>query len=162
MRHAQATGFAATDHDRDLTPHGRGEATSTGIWLAASQVVPDHALVSGAVRARTTWDEVRRAAGWSVEPDFSEALYAASPEAALDLVRLVPEQAGTVLVLGHNPTIASVASMVDDGEGDAAATADMVLGFPTGAVAIFDLAVPWSDLAWSCGSVHAFHAPHGG
>ncbi len=159
VRHAQAVGFAATDHDRELTEAGRAEARSLGGRLAADGLAPDRAFVSGALRARSTWEEVRRSAGWDVEPDTSEAWYGVSPEAALDLIRLVPDGTGTLLVLGHNPTIASLASLLDDGEGDADAGARMVMGFPPAAAAVFEVGVPWADLGPASASVRAFHRP---
>lgn len=158
-RHAQAVGFATTDHDRELTAAGRAEARALGGWLAAEGVAPERAIVSDALRARSTWDEVRSETGWDVEAEPSEEWYAVSPEAALDLLRLVPEGTGTLLVLGHNPTIASLASLLDDGEGDADAGARMVLGFPPGAAVVLDPGVPWADLGPATASVRAFHAP---
>ena len=40
-------------------------------------------------------------------------------------------------MIGHNPTMAYLAQMLDDGDGDAEAAAGMNEGFPTGALAVF-------------------------
>ena len=44
----------------------------------------------------------------------------------------------TLVVIGHNPTMAYLAELIDDGEGDADATTGLVTrGFPTSALAVF-------------------------
>ena len=62
------------------------------------------------------------------------------------------------LVIGHNPTMAYVAELVDDGEGDDDATTALVTrGFPTSALAVFAVDGPWSDLGPGAGRLVAFH-----
>lgn len=159
MRHGKAEPFAATDHARALTDRGHADAAAAGTWLAARQLVPDHALVSTAVRARETWFDVARASGAEVEPSFDEGLYQGGVDAALESLQAVPEGAGTVILVGHNPTAAYVAHMLDDGEGDDEAISGMLRGFPPGAVVVFDLEVAWAELAAEAGRVTGFHAP---
>lgn len=159
MRHGKAEPFAATDHARALTDRGHADAAAAGTWLAARHLVPDHALVSTAVRARETWFDVARASGAEVEPSFDEGLYQGGVDAALESLQAVPEGAGTVILVGHNPTAAYVAHMLDDGEGDDEAISGMLRGFPPGAVVVFDLEVAWAELAAEAGRVTGFHAP---
>lgn len=106
-RHAQAVDAAATDAARELSPRGRRDAEAGGRWLAEQGVEPDHALVSSAVRTAQTWEHLCAGAGWSLAPDLDRGLYEAGTDAALDLVRLVPAEVGTLVVVGHNPTIGS-------------------------------------------------------
>ena len=156
-RHAQAESYGETDAARPLTERGLRDAAALGRWLAETGFVPDHALVSSAVRTRQTWEAVAGAAGWTLEPDVESALYAASPEAALDLMRLVPDEARCVLVLGHNPTISYLAQMLAGGAGDAAATRAMGEGHPTAGLALLDVSDPWSSLGYGDGTLRAFH-----
>ena len=79
------------------------------------------ALVSDARRAHETWLHLALGAGWDVEPVLSPALYAAGPDAALDLLRETDAGTGTLVVVGHNPTMAYVAELLDDGDGGGAA-----------------------------------------
>ena len=98
IRHSKAEQLGRTDAERELAPRGRREAAAAGAWLAEQGLVPDHALVSASTRTRQTWQAMADAASWDLEPAFDQGLYAAGPEAALDLIRLVPAEARTVLV----------------------------------------------------------------
>ncbi|KRF34494.1 phosphoglycerate mutase [Nocardioides sp. Soil805] len=157
MRHSKSESWGESDQGRALEPRGRDDATATGRWLAERGFVPDHALVSTAVRTRETWEAVAEAAGWDVEPDFDTGLYAAGPEAALDLIREVPPTATDVIVIGHNPTVAYLAQLLDDGAGDADAGAAMAGGYPTSAVTVLEYDGAWVELDMASASVVAFH-----
>ena len=158
MRHAKAVATAPSDHERGLAPRGRDDAEQVGRWLRERGIAPDAALVSDALRTRETWEHVTGAAGWDVEADLSAALYAAGSDSAFDLLREVADDVRTLVVIGHNPTMGSLAELVDDGEGDSEATTAMVTrGFPTSAVAIFTVAGDWADLGPGTARLDAFH-----
>ena len=159
MRHAKAEPFASTDHARALTDRGHADAAAVGTWLSEAGAVPDHAVVSTAVRARETWFDVARASGAGVEPSFDQGLYHGGVDAALEALHAAPEDAMAVIVVGHNPTAAYVAHLLDDGEGDDDAISGMLRGFPPSAVVVFDVEVDWSDLAAETGRVTGFHVP---
>ena len=146
IRHAKAEQVAATDLERDLTGRGRSDAAAAGKWLAAAGVRPDHALVSAAPRAAQTWDALAEGGGWSLDADLDDGLYSAGPDTALDLVRALDEKCACAVIVGHNPTMAVVAQLLDDGEGDIEAGNAMAVGFPTSAVAVFEVAGAWADL----------------
>lgn len=154
IRHAKTEPSAATDFVRELTGRGRRDATATGKWLGKRGVIADAALVSAARRARQTWVRVADAAGWDVEPSIEEALYGADAYDVLDRVRVV-DDADTLVVIGHNPTMHSLAATIDDGEGDPAA--EISSGYPTSTAAVFDVAVPWSDIAPGVGTLRALY-----
>lgn len=161
VRHSKAEQSGPADFERRLTDRGRADAAATGAWLAGRGLVPDHALVSAADRARETWECLAGAAGWGLEPDLDRGLYAAGPETALDLVRAVPGSAATLVLVGHNPTVASLGSVLDDGEGDPGATSEMAAGYPTSAVAVLALEGTWADLAEGGARLEAFHVGRG-
>lgn len=162
VRHAKAEATAPTDRERELTDRGTADAAALGDWLADIGVVPDHALVSDAARTEATWSEMADAAGWGTDCDLSPALYDASPEAALDLIRESPADAGTVVVVGHNPAMGYLAEVLDDGEGDDDATTALVTsGFPTSCAVVFDVDGEWADLGESGATVRAFHVGRG-
>lgn len=157
VRHARA-GQAASDAERPLTDEGLRSAEATGDWLLGQGVHPDRALVSAARRAEETWAALARGAGWSLEPDLTTALYSAEPETALDLLREAGE-AATVVLVGHNPTIGTMAQLLDDGEGDTAAGEAMAAeGFSPGAVALLEHAGAWSDLTWGAGRLVGYRS----
>ena len=64
-------------------------------------------------------------------------------------------------MVGHNPTMASLAALLDDGEGDDEAGNEMALGFPTSALAVFAYDGDWADLDEASASVVAFHVGRG-
>ena len=77
---------------------------------------------------------------------IDDAIYTAGPESALDILRGAPEDAEVVLYVGHNPTAASLAHLLDDGDPDPDAFRAMSAGFPTSAMAVLEVQVPWAEL----------------
>ncbi|QIK77464.1 histidine phosphatase family protein [Nocardioides piscis] len=157
MRHAKAQSWGETDHDRPLADRGRDDAVAAGRWVAEQGVVVDAALISSAARTQATWAGVAEGAGWDAHPVVSDALYAAEPDAALDLIRETPEQAGSLMVLGHNPTVGYLAQLLDDGHGDPEASISMIGGFPPCALAVFSFEGRWADLDLGAATVQSFH-----
>ncbi len=162
VRHAKAEDSAPTDVERPLAGSGRADARAAGGWLASQGLVPTHAVVSAAQRALGTWAGLAGGAGWSTEPEVSQLLYAAEPDTVLDLLRESPADAECVVVVGHNPTVAYVAQMLDDGTGDeAAGTALATGGFPTCSLAVFEYDGEWVDLDATSARLLAFHVGRG-
>jgi phosphohistidine phosphatase len=161
MRHAKAEQDGPTDFERPLAARGRGDAAAAGAWLAEQGFEPEHALVSAALRARETWEALAEGAGWDLDPELDRGLYAASPEAVLDLVRLVDDDVRRLLVVGHNPTMAVLAQLLDDGDGDPELAEEMLAGYPTSAVAVFECDGSWADLAEGTARLVAFHVGRG-
>jgi phosphohistidine phosphatase len=157
MRHAKAEPTGESDLARVLTSGGRDDAAEAGRWLAAQGVEPQHALVSSAERTRETWEAVRAGGGWDLEAHLDTGLYAAGPDAALDLIREVPAAAGTVVVIGHNPTMAFLAQLLDDGAGDPGIAVEMAGGFPTCALTVFEYAGAWATLDQGRATAVGFH-----
>lgn len=158
IRHARAEQGGPTDFERPLADRGRTDATELGRWLAGQGVVADRALVSAALRTRETWTVLAGAAGWAVDPDLDEGLYAAGPETALDIIRGVPEDSHTLVLVGHNPTVGHLAQLLDDGEGDPEATTEMALGYPPCAATVFSYDGAWAELDEQTARVVSFHA----
>jgi phosphohistidine phosphatase len=147
MRHAKAEPFASTDHERRLTDRGRAGAQAAGRWLREEGLVPDHVVVSSAVRARETWEAVADVAGFETSlATFDEGVFNGGPRVVLDVLQGLPEDAATVLFIGHNPTAAYLCHFLDDGEGDPEATSGMLRGFPPGAVAVLEIRTAWSEV----------------
>lgn len=163
MRHAKSSwdspGLA--DHDRPLNPRGRrGAAAMRGV-LHDLGLAPDLILVSSATRTLQTlaalepWDgtpEVRRL----------DALYLASAAQLLTQLRLLPDNAGCVLLIGHNPGLHDLAvALVGKASMNPAneLTRRLALGYPTGALAEFAVAGPWHALDEGAGRLQRFVGP---
>jgi len=158
VRHAQAASSAASDAERALTPSGVEDARALGSWLAA-RTVPSGALVSAATRTRETWEALGSGAGWDpVPPATVEAsLYAAGEDVALDLVRATDPAVDCLVLVGHNPTMAVLAQLLDDGDGDPEVATAMLGGFPTATAAVLDLAGTWAELVPGGATLVGFH-----
>lgn len=143
IRHATAETFAASDHERHLTDAGELQAAAVGSMLAAAAVSPDLAYVSSARRTRETWQAMARSAGWRIEAHVDTSLYGAEEAGVLELLRVTEPDMGTVVVVGHNPTVGALVQLLDDGDGPASAAA--LSGFPTASFAVFSVA-DWSEL----------------
>lgn len=105
-------------------------------------------LCSPAVRTRETLDllAVRPPAGTAFEPK----IYDNDPGLLLSLVAEAPDDAGTVLLVGHNP---AVHQFVHDLTG---AAPDR---FPTCALAVVDLPGVWADVRPGLGTLVTFRSP---
>jgi phosphohistidine phosphatase len=156
MRHAKAEASAASDHARDLTDRGRRQSRDVGARMADSGVVPALVLVSSAVRARSTCREVLAGMGTGLGIDVQvlDSLYDADADDVLAVCSTeVPAETVTVLVIGHNPTIAETAELLQ-------AEQDRVqLSFPTAAYAAFSVERAWADLAPGSGRLLDSYAP---
>ncbi|MEJ7834527.1 MAG: histidine phosphatase family protein [Nocardioides sp.] len=162
MRHAKAEQDGPSDFERELAPRGVADAAAAGDWLAGAGVRPDCALVSGASRARQTWAALAERAGWDLEPTLDRGLYAADPDTALDVLRGLDEACGSAIVVGHNPTMASLAQLLEDGDGDEDAANEMAIGtFPTSATAVLTFSGAWVDLGPGMARLAAYHVGRG-
>ena len=114
LRHAKAdrpTGVA--DVDRPLTGRGHADAAAAGAWLASRGYPPDVVLCSPAKRTRQTWHGVALALSGAPDVRYEPDLYAGGVDAVLSLIASVPGSAGTVLVVGHNPTVSMLSARLD-------------------------------------------------
>jgi phosphohistidine phosphatase len=165
MRHTKAEPFAESDDQRHLTDRGRRDAAEAGRHLAGTGVVPDRVLVSSAVRARETWQAVAEGlaeaggAERAAEPVFDERLFTGGPDDVVECLQVVADGASTVLVVGHNPTIAHVVHLLDDSTGDPDAVNAVLRGYPAGAMTVLEVEVAWPDLGAETGRVVDFHSP---
>ncbi|MWA06881.1 histidine phosphatase family protein [Actinomadura sp. LD22] len=149
LRHAKAVaGFGTADIDRALNDRGRRDAAAAGEWLRAEGLAPARVLCSPAARTRETLDllALRPGAAASFEPK----IYDNDPDLLLSLVAEVPDEAGTVLLVGHNP---SVHQLVHDLTGQAPDS------YPTCALAVVDVPGAWADVRPGAGTLVTFRAP---
>src|SRR3954447_3038510 len=107
MRHAKAEPFASTDHSRRLTDRGRASARDAGAYLREHGLTPDHALVSSATRTRETWTSMTEELDESGTLVFhDDAWFTGSVDVVVEALRALPDDALTVVFVGHNPTAA--------------------------------------------------------
>lgn len=161
LRHAKSSRDdpSLADHERPLAVRGRRDAPRIGAAMAADGVRPDRVLVSSARRTRETWDLVAPfAPSGAVAVD--EGLYLCGVNALLARVRALPEDVGTVLIVGHNPDLEDLALHLADRANDPAVLARLADKFPTGAWAELRLPVDrWAAVGRGCGTLARFLRP---
>lgn len=146
LRHAKTEPVAESDAARELTDRGRAQSRALSDVLGRLVRGTVHAYVSSAVRTVQTW----RLAAAGIEADVTseqlDALYTADSDDLLALVRATDDSVATLVVVGHNPTIADVvARLAADGTG-AAYEMLRVHGYAPSTVAVFDLRDGWSGV----------------
>ena len=102
-RHAEAVD-STPDHERVLTTKGHKQASRSAAFL--KQHLPDEhrVLVSPAARAQQT--AAALASPFTLAPTIAPG---ASPDAILQAARW-PDEGGTVVIVGHQPTLGEVAA----------------------------------------------------
>ena len=108
-RHAEAED-GHDDAARRLTRKGVKQAERVGVWL--DQHLPKHArkLVSPAVRAQQTAEALSR------ESETSGDIYMVADAARLLKAAGWPDGKGTVVVVGHQPTLGAAAALALTGK----------------------------------------------
>jgi phosphohistidine phosphatase len=123
-----------------------------------SGITPALVLCSTARRATETLDAVMPAFARAPEVRVEKALYGASDHALVHRLREVAPTIPSVMLIGHNPSIQSVA-LVLVGEGDATLIAALRHKMPTGALATLELEGEWSTMAAGTARLHSFVVP---
>jgi len=162
IRHAKAEAGGADDAARSLAPRGRADAGAIGRWLAAERLGPERVVVSPARRARQTWDLAAADLGTAAEPVIDGRIYDNTVEDLLAVVGDAPADIATLILVGHNPSMAELAFTLDDGSGDQAARTEMARNYPTSAIAVFAIGAEWTALRGGAGRLVRFAVPRGG
>ncbi len=104
MRHAKSSwkSEAASDHARPLNKRGQRDAPRIGQTLATLNWVPEYVLSSDAVRTRETYALMEPFFDPKPRTIFLPTLYLAGIGEIQESVAQVPDDAQTVMLLGHN------------------------------------------------------------
>ena len=159
LRHAKAERLQSggRDHDRVLTERGRADARKLGLYLARHAFAPDRAVVSSAARTRETWALLAAAFSKAPPVSFEERIYEATPQAILQVIKETGPETGTLLVIGHNPSLQELAVALARRSPD---LARVEAKFPTGALVTLGFSVSrWQDLRRASGTLEAFVRP---
>jgi phosphohistidine phosphatase len=156
MRHAKSDYPAGVpDHERPLASRGRREAALAGAWLRTNAPTIEAVLCSSAVRTRQTLERT----GLEAPVSFLDVLYGAAPGTMIAEINRVDDAVGTLLVLGHEPTMSEVALGLAGPGSDRAAAEQIYLKYPTSGIAVLRVPGPWSGLELSGAELSAFHVP---
>lgn len=153
LRHAKSSWDDPTlaDHDRPLARRGITAAPLIADHMRSEGIDPDVVLCSTARRTRQTLDLLGDAIPADSDVHIEPGLYGASTDALIARLRILPDTAERALVIGHNPGLEQLVSLL---------AGDRPAKFPTAALATLDAAIDrWSDLTNGCARLTAFVRP---
>lgn len=139
FRHGKAEPESASgdDFDRKLAPRGVTESAQTAAQLADLGFLPDLVLVSTAARTRETW-AAAEACFPNARVRFEDDLYHADSGAVRREAERAGVEAGTIMVIGHNPGLQELAiQLLMEGASPSTLIARASRQFPTAAAAVF-------------------------
>src|SRR6476646_1886981 len=147
LRHAKSSWDdpGLSDHDRPLAPRGHRSVEAIAAHVKTAGITPDLVLCSSARRTRETLAGVAVGGEHVIEPD----LYGASCQEVLERLHRVPDEIGSVMVVGHNPTLQALVLRLTGGDAvaDGSSLAEVRRKFPTGALATLTFDGTWEELS---------------
>jgi phosphohistidine phosphatase len=161
VRHAKSSwDFDVDDHERPLSGRGRRDAEALGQLLSQRSLGPDLVLCSTATRTRQTWEYAKAGGATAGEVQYLRGIYHAWVPELLAMIREVPDQIHTLLVLGHAPGIPDLVEHICV-RTDSPDWTQMDSKFPTSALAIVNVPGPWSELGKDRAELGGFLVPRG-
>ena len=141
LRHAKAQPDDPNgDWAREQTGRGRRNAAAIGAELLALVGRPDAIVTSDAARARQTAELVAEATGFDTPLTLEPDVYGADLATLIRIVRGLPDEAGCVVLVGHNPGLEELTAALTNS--DAAA-----VHLPTAGLAHLEFAVArWDEV----------------
>lgn len=159
LRHAKsAWPEGVEDHERPLAPRGIKAAPVMAAYMQNQGLLPELALVSTALRTRSTWELVAPYLGACVMRQEA-GLYEASATDILRVIQGTDDTTGTLMLVGHNPGLEILAAQLMLG-GAPEAEAAMRKKFPTAALAVLSLDIAsWAEADAQTAMLERFITP---
>jgi len=147
LRHAKSSWNNAylADFDRPLAPRGQRAAEAMADHVASLDRPPALVLSSTARRAQDTLEPLRDRLPAGTEVRLLDDLYGADAHDLLAVLRQVPDDVTSVMVVGHNPGLEDLVRALGR-DGDAGLIARVHAKFPTAALATLAFDGPWTTL----------------
>ncbi|TMK60896.1 MAG: hypothetical protein E6G54_01170 [Actinobacteria bacterium] len=145
------------DVDRPLAARGARAADRMRQYFDAEGIRPELVLCSSALRTRETLGRILPGLGPEMTVRVEPSLYSFEADQLLDRLREVPGDVGSVMLIGHNPAMQELGSVLA-AEGDR--LDELRKGFPTAALAELDVPVgSWEELKPGSGRLERFVLP---
>ena len=112
LRHAKSKHGEeyATDAERPLAKRGKRDAKRMGKAAQERGWVPALIISSPAKRARQTATRFAKAAGYELEIQHTASIYMEGTGGILDAIQAAGAEVDSVMVVGHNPDLETLAS----------------------------------------------------
>lgn len=148
------------DFDRPLNAKGKRAARTMGQYLRDHDLHYDRVAGSPALRVVETLEEMASGLGETIAPAWDKRVYLASAVTLLDVVHDTPDDAQSLLLVGHNPGLEDLILMlVPDRVGDGARD-QVEEKYPTAAIAEIEFdAEHWADVKAGTGRLTRFVRP---
>ncbi|ORV83649.1 SixA phosphatase family protein [Mycolicibacterium iranicum] len=159
LRHAKSDyPDGVPDHDRPLAPRGIREAALVGDWIRANADGVNAVLCSTATRTRQTLERT----GITAVVEFVDRIYDATPGVVIEEINGVQSRFGdevsTLLVVGHEPVMSSLAlGLADEESSNGTAAQQLSAKFPTSSIAVLRSTAPWDQWALRGAELVDFH-----
>jgi phosphohistidine phosphatase len=113
LRHAKsAWPDGVPDSQRPLNGRGRRDAFAVGRWLREYVDGLGAVVCSPAQRTRETWAIASAELDGPPSARLDDRVYGGPPDDLLAVVRDLPDDAGTALLIGHNPGVADLVDLL--------------------------------------------------
>jgi phosphohistidine phosphatase len=143
------------DHDRPLAPRGTRATKLIAEHLRATGTSPYLVLCSTARRAEETLMGITPALHPQTAPQLERELYGATADELLARLRAVPDDVGSVMMIGHNP---GLEDLVVGLAGSGADLERVKTKFPTCALATLSIS-SWPSLDWGGAEIVDYVVP---
>jgi phosphohistidine phosphatase len=154
LRHAKTQSDApAGDHARELTERGHRNAAAMGTYIHDLTGTPDAIITSDATRARQTAKIVATAVDFTEPLRVEPRIYAADLDTLLAVVRRIPDEVGSAMLVGHNPGFEELAQAL-------AGNHDEEIRLPTSGLALLEFDVErWDEVRQGAGRLREVATP---
>jgi phosphohistidine phosphatase len=154
LRHAKSTGKDTDmpDHDRPLAKRGENDIVTVAERLGQRDIRPALILSSTAVRALQTAKLFAGAVGYRLKSiRLRKALYEQESDKFLEVIAGIHQNFGSVMLVGHNPSLSDFATMLCGGFDKA---------LPTGTVVSFEFDTnSWKSIQPGEGRLALYETP---
>ncbi len=157
MRHAKSSWDdpLLDDFSRPLNERGKRDAPRMAKRLKEKRVTPDFMLTSPARRALGTCKRMAEILKYSDDKiKMDRALYHASQNQILDVIKTIKDKHNAVIIFGHNPGLTEFVNSLGK---------QYFENIPTCGIAAFQLPInSWKDIAYGLGQLLFFDYPKRG
>jgi phosphohistidine phosphatase len=156
VRHASTSPAASgqSDFDRSLDAKGEHQLASMKVGFRELAEPVDLVLASTAQRVRETVEGLLPPGFDDTRISWSTGLYLAGARSLFEALLELPDDYDRVALCGHNPGVHQLALDLTDEPPD-----ELAAGFPTGAMAAFDIEVGWAEIGPGSGQLVDFRSP---
>jgi phosphohistidine phosphatase len=134
LRHGKSSRSDRTlaDLDRPLAPRGERASRRIAKYMRRKEIRPALVLCSPSLRTRQTLAAIERSLDRGCSVELAPELYAGSERELLERLQAVPESVGSVMLIGHNPSLQQLALLLASRGADLPKLKEK---FPTGVLA---------------------------